>query len=189
MNKISLITGGARSGKSSFAEEKAKNYGEKILYLATAIPFDLEMDDRIKRHKSSRPSNWQTWEGYRNLDKIITEKSDQFDGILIDCITIMVTNIMLSHTDVDFDNMDTFDLKKIEEIETDIKKEIDQLIAAAKTSRCPIIIVTNEVGLGIVPENPVARAFRDFAGRANQMLGRAADEVFLAVCGVTMKIK
>lgn len=189
MKKISLITGGARSGKSSFAEEKAIEYGENILYIATAIPFDHEMEDRIKRHKSSRPSNWQTWEGYRDLGKIIEEKSGQLDGILIDCITIMVTNIMLSHTDIDFDNMEIFEQEKIDKIEADIKQEIEALIKAMKISECPIIIVTNEVGLGIVPENPLARVFRDFAGRANQMLGRAADEVYMAVCGVTMKIK
>lgn len=186
MGKIVLVTGGARSGKSTFAEKRAKELGENILYMATAIPFDDEMKDRIKKHQNSRPSNWNTWEGFRGLGDTLTKESSKYDGVLIDCITIMVTNIMLSHDELDFEQMTPEEMDTIEE---DIKNEIENLIKGAKTASCDIVMVTNELGCGIVPENPLARVFRDFAGRANQMLGCAADEVYMAVCGVPMKVK
>ena len=186
MGKLILVTGGARSGKSIFAEKMAKELGENILYMATAIAFDDEMKDRIKKHKSSRPSNWITWEGFRNLGDELTIESPKYDGILIDCITIMVTNIMLSHSELNFAEISIDEINTIEE---DIKNEINNLIKGAKSSDCDVIMVTNELGSGIVPENPMARVFRDFAGRANQMLGNASDEIYLTVCGAQLRIK
>ena len=189
MGRIILITGGARSGKSTFAERKAKELGDKILYIATAIPFDDEMKDRIKKHQNSRPAYWKTWEGYRGVGKeleALGTGDKKYDGVLIDCITIMVTNIMLSHSEVDFDNVTP---KELDCIEDDIKKEVEELIHGATHCDCDVIMVTNELGSGIVPENSMARAFRDLAGRANQMLGRCADELHLSVCGVPLRIK
>lgn len=186
MGKIILVTGGARSGKSSFAEKRVAELGRKVLYVATAIPFDEEMKDRIKRHQKSRPSDWATWEGFRNIGNVIREKSPDLDGILVDCVTIMVTNIMLSHDEVDFEKLS---ISEMDLIEKDIAKEVDNLIEGALQATCDVVLVTNELGSGLVPENPMGRAFRDFAGRANQMIGRRADELWLAVCGVPMRIK
>jgi len=186
MGKMILVTGGARSGKSSFAETRVAELGENILYIATAIPFDDEMKDRIRKHQSSRPSHWETWEGYRGLGAAIKKAGKEKDGVLVDCVTIMVTNIMLSHSEVDFEQLAPHDMDRIEE---DIRQEVTELIEGIQASDCDVVLVTNELGSGLVPENPMGRAFRDFAGRANQMIGRAADELWLAVCGVPMKIK
>ena len=186
MGKLILVTGGARSGKSMFAEKMAKELGENILYMATAIAFDDEMKDRIKKHKNCRPSNWITWEGFRNLGETLIAQSPKFDGVLIDCITIMVTNIMLSHSELNFDKISIDEISMIEE---DIKNEINDLIKGVEAAACDVIIVTNELGSGIVPENPMARIFRDFAGRANQILGNASDEIYMTVCGAQLRIK
>lgn len=94
MGKIILITGGARSGKSSYAENMAKVYGEKVLYIATAIPYDEEMRERIMKHKEARPANWHTYEGYKNLKSVFEKNDLNFEVVLLDCITVMVTNLM-----------------------------------------------------------------------------------------------
>lgn len=183
MGKGILITGGARSGKSSYAENLANGLGKDILYIATSIPFDEEMKQRVKKHKETRPAHWTTYEGYRDLGK---EVSGTFDGVLLDCVTVMITNLMFDNEDMkngDYDELD-FDL-----IEIEIINEIKALMDAVKNSDTTVIFVTNEIGFGVVPETKLGRVFRDIAGRVNQYIASRCDEVYLTVCGIPMKIK
>jgi adenosylcobinamide kinase/adenosylcobinamide-phosphate guanylyltransferase len=186
MSKVTLITGGARSGKSSFAEKLMKEKGEKILYVATAKPIDAEMKDRIKKHQERRPDHWDTLEQYRGLGAVLPELSKKYDGILLDCVTIMSTNIIFDDPamlkeDVPFEQM--------METEKTLVAEIEDFIACFPALACDLILVTNEVGLGLVPEYPLSRFYRDALGRVNQALGRAADELYLVTCGVPLRIK
>ena len=179
MGKIILVTGGARSGKSSFAERLAlKLGGGKAAYIATAQVFDDEMAYRIKIHKERRGNNWLTFESPFNADKSISFAAKNFNVILFDCVTIYVSNFLCT-TDLD----DEVKLYK------NLRELIQKLIDAALSSDATIIFVTNEVGYGIVPENKLARRFRDLAGLANQMLALHADKVFLTVAGIAVDIK
>ncbi len=185
MGRLILVTGGARSGKSRFAEELAKGLGNDILYIATAVPLDEEMKDRISKHRRQRPERWETLEAYRDLDEALRSCAPGKAGILLDCITIMVTNLMFeSYTDWEAVNSAGRD-----EVEKNIKIEIEKLINEAKSLAMPFIAVTNETGMGLVPEYASARAFRDMAGRVNQMLAEAAEEVYLCVSGIPVRIK
>jgi len=186
MGKIILVTGGARSGKSTYAEELAKNSGENIMYIATAIPFDEEMEDRIKKHQESRPSEWFTYEGYKDLDIILNEKGDNFQGVLLDCVTVMTTNNIFEYPEFDENNIEIAMLDKIQDF---IKNEFIKLIDVAKQKNLTLIMVTNELGSGLVPESSLGRAFRDIAGRINQIIAKQADEVYLLVAGIPVKIK
>jgi len=184
--KIVLVTGGARSGKSSYSEELAKKLGEKILYLATAIPFDEEMVDRIKRHKESRPNQWVTHEGFKDLHKVVLSQGKDYDGILLDCITVMFTNILFNYPGFDEDNIQMDILDEIQNIITD---QLKCLIEAARNMGITLIMVTNEVGSGIVPERELGRVFRDMAGRTNQIIAHECDEVHFLVSGIPIKVK
>jgi len=186
MGKSILITGGARSGKSSLAEKLAKESGGKVLYIATAVPFDEEMKDRIMKHKASRPQEWDTYEGYKGLGKYIEEKGGEYQTILLDCITVMITNIFLQLPDIDYDNPSYEDFERVEQ---SIKNEIEALMEGVKNTEANVILVTNELGSGVVPENLLTRVFRDIAGRVNQYIAAGCDEVFLTVCGLPMKLK
>ncbi|ACL75025.1 bifunctional adenosylcobinamide kinase/adenosylcobinamide-phosphate guanylyltransferase [Ruminiclostridium cellulolyticum] len=185
MGEIVLVTGGARSGKSTFAEKLAKEYGSEVLYVATAIPLDDEMRLRIKKHREQRPANWETVETYKDMDILLEEKYRNKKAVLLDCITVMIANIMFEVCH-DFDKMVQEDMAIIEEA---VNLQMDKLIVVARSSGIPFILVTNETGMGIVPENKSARLFRDIQGRANQKLAAAAKEVFLCVSGIPVKIK
>ncbi|MHB8062223.1 MAG: bifunctional adenosylcobinamide kinase/adenosylcobinamide-phosphate guanylyltransferase [Ruminiclostridium sp.] len=185
MTKLILVTGGARSGKSTFAEEKAKEFGENVLYVATSTPIDDEMKQRIEKHKSQRPAQWETFEEYKNLDAALANLILGKSAVLLDCITIMVSNLMLDEC-YDWDNLTR---EKAEEIENLVQHQIERLISLSKMSEVPFILVTNEVGLGVVPPSAIGRDFRDIAGRINQILAKVADEVYFCVSGIPMKIK
>lgn len=185
MGKLTLVTGGARSGKSTFAEKLAREYGDSVIYIATSIPFDDEMKLRVKKHREQRPAYWETVEAYKNIDEALEDKIAGKDAVLLDCITIMVTNLMFEKP-IDWDHIQAEDLAGVEE---HVRLEIQKLVDAAKCGTVPFILVTNEVGMGIVPDNALARVFRDIAGRMNQMLAKAADEVYLCVSGIQVKIK
>lgn len=185
MGKMILVTGGARSGKSSFAEGLAKSYGENVLYIATSVPFDDEMKQRIKKHREQRPGFWETLEAYKDLDRHLDGRIDTKCAVMLDCITVMTSNLMLEKCS-DIENISN---KEALEIEDYIKSQINALISAAKKFQGPFIIVTNEVGMGIVPEYKSGRVFRDIAGRVNQILAGECDEVFLCVSGISVKIK
>ncbi len=184
MGKMILITGGARSGKSGYAEDLLKEQSN-VLYIATGIPFDDEMKDRISRHRERRNKSWKTAEAYKGLDKIINEINDT-EYILLDCITIMINNIMLLDNKFDWDNIRP---EEIQKVENSVQKEINALIDGANNFNGQTVIVTNELGMGLVPPDPLSRHYRDIAGRANQMLAEAADEVYLCVSGIPVKIK
>ncbi|HEY5584735.1 MAG TPA: bifunctional adenosylcobinamide kinase/adenosylcobinamide-phosphate guanylyltransferase [Ruminiclostridium sp.] len=185
MTKLILVTGGARSGKSTFAEDKAKEFGENVLYVATSKPIDDEMKQRIAKHRAQRPAQWETLEEYKNLDVALATIIRDKDAVMLDCITIMITNLMLDQC-FDWDNL-TRD--KVEEIEYMIEQQIGRLISISKVAEVPFILVTNEVGLGVVPPSTIGRDFRDIAGRMNQILAKAADEVYFCVSGISMKVK
>lgn len=181
MSKLTFITGGARSGKSSFAQKLAMEY-KRVCYVATADPAqsvqanDDEMLKRIQKHRDSRPANWQTIEAPLEIDKAIANINSEADVILIDCITIYITNLLLKGPET-------------EEKEENIIDAINRLCIVCKEIPSHVIIVSNEVGCGIVPDNPLSRKFRDIAGNANQIIAREADNVFLVTSGIEMKIK
>ncbi len=186
MSQIIYVTGGARSGKSRFAEEKVQTFGDNIVYIATAVPFDDGMKDRIKKHKESRPSSWNTVEAYEAFDlKLKEEVFKNCDGIIFDCVTVMVTNLMMA-PNVDFE---TVDMQFVNELERGIQEEVDKLLKAVRTYDLNLVIVSNEVGMGLVPFYKMGNFFRDIAGRVNQRIASEADEVYFAVSGIPIKIK
>ncbi|SKC75779.1 bifunctional adenosylcobinamide kinase/adenosylcobinamide-phosphate guanylyltransferase [Maledivibacter halophilus] len=185
-SKIILITGGARSGKSSFAEKLTAKLSENVAYIATALPFDDGMKDRIKKHRESRPNYWTTYEIYKDIYKYIDEISVKHDVILLDCITILVTNLMFENSDLGWDDIN---MERASEIEEYIKEQVSLLIKKIRAVEINCVLVTNEVGLGIVPENRLSRIFRDIAGRINQFIAGNSDEVYFTVSGIPMKIK
>ena len=179
MSKIILVTGGARSGKSKFAESLALEIGNgKAAYIATAQIFDEEMVHRVKLHQERRKNFWTTYEAPFDADKTILTAAENFDAILFDCVTIYLSNFLC-----------TENLDDLEKIYLDAELLIDNLINAAKNSNATIIFVSNEVGAGIVPENKLARIFRDIAGLANQKIAAASDKVFLTISGIAVDIK
>ena len=179
-----LITGGARSGKSRLAEQFAAKQGDNVLYIATSIVTDDEMAQRIAIHQQTRSAAWQTHEGFSRLGNVIRERGAQHDAIMLECITTMITNLMFENTgDIPAEEMDFVAL------ENKINLQIEQLIEGCQQCPCPVYIVTNEVGFGIVPENLLARRSRDIAGRVNQRLAAFADEVYLVVSGIELKMK
>ena len=180
---MKLVTGGARSGKSSHAERLAAN-SERVLYIATSKIFDDEMEARIQHHRDSRPAHWRTVEQYRELNTVINEQNDTQEAVLLECITTLITNVMYDAAGEQPE--DDWDFVSIEQV---VNQQIDILLAACATSPADVILVTNEVGMGIVPENRLARHFRDIAGRVNQRLAQSADEVWLVVSGIGVKIK
>ena len=178
MSKIILVTGGARSGKSKFAESLAKKLGDKAAYIATAQIFDDEMAHRVKIHQSRRNNFWTTYEAPFDADKVIMTAAETFDVILFDCVTIYLSNFLCAAN-----------LNDIKKIYRDAEILIGRLIYAAKISNTTVIFVSNEVGAGIVPENKLARIFRDVAGLANQKISAQAEKVFLTVAGLAIDLK
>ncbi|WP_142414646.1 bifunctional adenosylcobinamide kinase/adenosylcobinamide-phosphate guanylyltransferase [Hathewaya massiliensis] len=182
MSKITLVTGGSRSGKSTFAENILKDYDE-VLYIATAIVTDKEMEDRIKRHREERNNLWETHEGYKNLDLALEKYNKKY--VLLDCVTVMTTNFLFEK-EIDFDN---FSKEDMDNMVNYIKEEFRKLIEKARELNIELVMVTNEVGWGIVPEYRLSRIFRDIAGFINQYIAKLADEVYLVSCGLPLKLK
>jgi adenosylcobinamide kinase/adenosylcobinamide-phosphate guanylyltransferase len=180
--KVVLVTGGSRSGKSKYAEELLREKDD-VLYIATAIVTDKEMENRINKHIERRNKNWTTFEGYKDLDKAVEKKSS--DYILLDCVTIMVTNLMFDKER----NYDYISLVEIDELLVEIQGEFQKLISKARELNKTLVMVTNEVGYGIVPEYKLSRIFRDIAGSVNQFIANYCDEVYLVACGLPLKLK
>ncbi len=170
--KIIFITGGARSGKSRFALEAAKKFPGSKAYLATAQALDEEMKRRIARHKKSRPRTWKTLEEPVRIAEVVQREGKRFDLIVLDCLTLWLSNLMMA-----------------EWTEKKILAETDRFLRRARQAPGSIILVSNEVGLGIVPDNPAAREFRDLSGLIHQKIAAAADEVYFLVCGLPQKLK
>lgn len=186
MGKIIYITGGARSGKSSFAEKLIKERYNSKIYLATAIPFDDEMKDRIEKHKKQRGRDWKTIENYKNLSGILKNHIERYDVILLDCITNMVTNLMIMENEYDWDKIS---MKEVDAVREKIIDEINSLIEFIKENDIDMVAVSNEMGLGLVPATPLGRHFRDIGGKINQIMGEASEEAYLVVSGLNIKLK
>ena len=165
---VILITGGARSGKSKRAETRTRAFPGRPVYVATAEALDAEMEARIARHRARRGTDWIEREVPLDLvDALVA--SDGGGARLVDCLTLWLSNLMHA--------------------ERDLEREVTALAAALPRLTSPVVFVTNEVGLGIVPDNALARSFRDAAGLMNQTLAAAADEVEFVVAGLPMKLK
>jgi len=178
-----LIIGGARSGKSSFAQELALKSGEPVLFVATAEAGDEEMRHRIEEHQRARPSAWSTLEVTTHVGREILQKIDESQVVIIDCITLLVNNIFGQYS---HQNTEQIDAPLIEKKLTD---EISELVECIDRTDANFIIVTNEVGTGLVPANKMGRLYRDFLGKANQMLAQRADKIYLMVAGLPLPIK
>ena len=163
-----LITGGARSGKSSFAEKRTLSYGTSVIYIATAQAFDEEMENRIRLHQQRRGDEWRTISEPFAIANTLMSLDGQ-GACLVDCLTLWLSNLIFA--------------------EEDISNATSSLIEAIAARRDPVILVTNEVGGGIVPENALARRFRDEAGRLNQIVAEAVDEVYTCISGIPLKLK
>lgn len=176
-----LVTGGARSGKSSYAESILSEL-DNCLYIATSIPFDDEMKDRVEKHREQRPKSWDTLESYKDFDRSLNNIINNYDGVIIDCITIMVSNILL-------DNCVNMTHEEFVLAEKQAIEEVNKLLDKLSSYNGIAVIVTNEVGFGVVPESKLGRYFRDIAGRINQMIAKRSDEVYLVVSSIPMCIK
>ncbi|WP_176073607.1 bifunctional adenosylcobinamide kinase/adenosylcobinamide-phosphate guanylyltransferase [Brucella intermedia] len=167
--KSVLVLGGARSGKSSYAEKMAQSSGLQPLYLATGRAFDDEMENRIAIHRDRRGSDWQTVEEPLDLVSALTLHVAVDRFVLVDCLTLWLTNLMMA--------------------ERDVAAETAGLVAMLPNLAGPVVFVSNEVGFGIVPENRMAREFRDHAGFLHQAVAAVADEVYLIAAGLPLKMK
>jgi adenosylcobinamide kinase/adenosylcobinamide-phosphate guanylyltransferase len=165
---VILITGGARSGKSVRAEARARAFAGKPVYVATAEALDAEMRERIARHRARRGGEWIEHETPIELVPAL-KATDGGGARLVDCLTLWLSNLM--------------------QAERDWSKETAKLVEALRAQKSPVVLVTNEVGLGIVPDNALARRFRDAAGIMNQMIAQAADEVEFIVAGLPVRVK
>ncbi|PHM74307.1 bifunctional adenosylcobinamide kinase/adenosylcobinamide-phosphate guanylyltransferase [Xenorhabdus kozodoii] len=179
-----VVTGGARSGKSTHAERLLAKQCEQVLYIATAQATDDEMTARIERHKQARPAHWRTWEGYQNLGSVIRQHRQSQEGVILECVTTFMANVLL-----DLSGGASPDELDFSSLEVVIHHQIDDVIDACLMCPMPVYLVTNELGMGITPENRLARHFVDIAGRVNQKLAQAAKEVWLVVSGIGVKIK
>ena len=173
MNKTVFILGGCRSGKSRYAIEMAQKASEsKNVYIATCIPQDDEMNSRVARHRKERGPDWQTVEAPVYLPEAIDSLSGEAGIILVDCLTLWLSNLLLENQDSEF-----------------VLDRVQKLTRAARESACPVILVSNEVGAGIVPENKLARLYRDLVGSTNQAVADSVDQVVWVVAGIPVTIK
>lgn len=191
MGRLTLILGGARSGKSTFAEQRAIELGgDSVLYVATAETKDDEMQERVKKHRAERPFGWVTLEAPRNVAQVLRQERSEAKVVLLDCMTFLVANHLM---DAAAPRDDPFDDPSADpfnpQIEADVVTEVEALVAFVAESDVHILVVSNEVGLGVVPPYELGRAYRDILGRANQILARHADEVQVLVAGIPVKVK
>ncbi|HHW92689.1 MAG TPA: bifunctional adenosylcobinamide kinase/adenosylcobinamide-phosphate guanylyltransferase [Firmicutes bacterium] len=178
-----LITGGARSGKSRLAEELALAGDGPACYIATAAVLDGEMEHRVARHRARRPEGWSTVEETLQLGAALERVPGETATVILDCLILWLTNKLLS------EYREGMTEEEIDRLEEQIQRELTAFCAAVRTKPYRTIVVTNEVGWGVVPDTPMGRVFRDLAGRANQLMARAADSVWLAVAGYPLRIK
>ncbi|OJF17691.1 MAG: bifunctional adenosylcobinamide kinase/adenosylcobinamide-phosphate guanylyltransferase [Bacillaceae bacterium G1] len=204
--RFGLVTGGARSGKSRFAEklmrqwmEERKNAGftgDRIVYVATAQALDEEMAERIRRHREQRPPDWETVEAPMSLFDVLetlAHRTPPPDGVLVDCATLYWSNRLLAHCGeadaADGAGSKTLDWTAFAQLERQLEEEVDAFGRWLPGMPYALIIVTNEVGWGLVPANALGRAYRDLAGRCNQRLAALAQYVYLVVAGIPVSIK
>lgn len=172
MGKIVFVTGGVRSGKSKFAADLAAKAGKNVVFMATCEPRDAEMRRRIRLHVEARPKNWKTIEEPRSVATEIAKLPAKTDAILLDCLTLLVTNLLLAGSN-----------------EAEILEEMRKIIENSKKYSKKSVFISNEVGMGIVPENKLARDFRDISGKVNQLFASKSSEAYLLVSGIPVKLK
>ncbi len=177
MSRIIFITGGARSGKSRFAEQVAVGFGTPLAYLATGQALDEEMTERIGKHRQRRGDGWTTIEEPLHLSQALACCDCSYQAVLVDCLTLWLSNILLLYEELGDD------------VEERIQEDTHKLVVTLRGMATPVILVSNEVGQGIVPENRLARLFRDIAGQANQLLAAAADEAHVVISGIPLRLK
>ena len=169
MGKIIFVTGGARSGKSSFALKEASKISGRKAYIATAEALDAEMKKRIERHKKDRGNDWNTYEEPLRIADVLKKIKYEYDAVVLDCLTLWLSNLINA--------------------ELNVKSEIESFISSLVTRHSTLFIISNEVGMGIVPENELAREFRDIAGILNQRAAEISDEVYMVILGIPVRIK
>lgn len=185
MSNIVFVTGGAKSGKSAFAESLCIERNDKTGYIATSIPFDDEMKEKVRLHKERRPSNWTTYEIYEDVFKIIENVSKECDTVMLDCITLMVNNLMFKY-DMNPQDLSNEELEKMDEY---IFNQFEKLIEEIRSTNLYFVFVTNEIGMGVVPANKLSRIYANTAGKINQYVASHSDDVYLVISGIPVKIK
>jgi adenosylcobinamide kinase / adenosylcobinamide-phosphate guanylyltransferase len=180
-NRLVFILSGARGGKSAYVESQAREYSGSVLFVATAQPIDDEMRERIARHRASRPAHWHTLEAPINVGHAIALalESEPYDTVVLDCITLLASNALLALPE---------DCTE-QQADDALLPEIDSLLSVCAASTARWLVVSNEVGMGIVPPTPIGRLYRDALGRANQRIAAASDEVILMVAGLAWHLK
>lgn len=176
---ITLLLGGARSGKSTYAEAWAKAHGERVLFVATAQAFDDEMRQRISEHRASRPSHWDTLEAPHHTGEQLLTKAVGYETVVVDCMTLLASNTLLALPDD----------CTLAQATAAVVTEAQALITAAHQTDAHWLIVTNEVGMGVVPPTRLGRFYRDALGRANQVLAGRANRVLLFIAGLAWALK
>jgi adenosylcobinamide kinase/adenosylcobinamide-phosphate guanylyltransferase len=176
--KLTLILGGARSGKSSYAQQMVDRPPESVLYVATATAGDEEMAERIAAHQANRPVHWRTLEAPLKVGKAI-RAAGPTRWVLLDCMTLLANNVLISLPEP----------VKEPDYQSAMDGELDELLEAYQNNPAEWVLVSNEVGLGLVPEYPLGRHYRDVLGRSNQRLAQAADTVIFMVAGLPMRVK
>jgi adenosylcobinamide kinase/adenosylcobinamide-phosphate guanylyltransferase len=182
--RLILILGGARGGKSIFAEELAAELGREVLFVATAEALDESMRVRIAAHQASRPAHWRLAESPRQVASAIEANSDGVEVVLLDCLTLLATNVLLSHPSEDPQSDGTYPA-----VLDAMRSELEALVAWHAQADAHLVVVTNEVGMGVVPPYSLGRAYRDLLGWANRWLALRADEVYLMVAGLPVDVK
>ncbi len=192
-SSLILVTGGARSGKSTFAENLAEQSGKNVTYLATARVDDQEMRERVDRHRVRRPKTFCTVEEPLQPHLVLEDMADSNSLVLLDCLTLLVSNRILADLDQHGAIRQGEDIFADDDIlEAAGERVLEYMKTLSEAAcKCPaeVVVVTNEVGMGIVPNYPVARVFRDYSGRSNQVVAAAADQVWLVVCGIPQRFK
>lgn len=185
--RLILILGGARSGKSTFAERLAAHSGKRVAFIATATASDEDMQDRIARHRASRPTEWKTLEEPLDLVSALQEASKEAEVLILDCMTLWLSNWMGQQAFMS----ETNDVVLKNNANKSALAEIEALLTAMKTlaSGKTVLIVSNEIGLGIVPMHPLSRAYRDTLGWVNQRIAQDAERVYFMVAGLAVDIK
>lgn len=179
MAKFILVTGGARSGKSSYALERAESISDSRCFIATCPVIDPEMDSRIQAHKDERVGRgWHSVEEEAAIEELLINSCGKYEVVLIDCLTLWVNNLMYEAEKREA----TFD-------ENEIRERAELLLASIEKYEGTVVCVTNEVGMGIVPDNALARKYRDLVGSCNRYLAKKADEVILVSCGIPLSLK
>ncbi len=186
MGRLVLILGGARSGKSRRAEQLARDLGGRVTFLATAEARDGEMKNRIEAHRAARPAGWRTLEEPLDLPRAVEGAAGESDVLLVDCLTLWVSNHLCRVLDPE--GSEGW-YRAIEGLAQDLESAIARVAEVLRTSEATLLVVSNEVGLGLVPATPLGRAYRDLLGGVNRCLAAEADQVLLMVAGLAVDVK